>query len=75
MKKKVRGCFGNYGNRDLEIERDGNKKIGCTLLCRDYKLCSQCYWSWYFLRKHKKLSKGGINRFIKEFMKRNKLKF
>ena len=59
---KVKKCFGNYGNQDL-ITKQGT--LGCTMLCKDYKLCSKCYWGWY-RKKHKIRLKEVINKFMGE---------
>ena len=48
--RKVKACFGRWGEKD------------CFGLfnCNQYKLCSRCYWNYYFKAK----KKFGVPKFI-----------
>jgi len=74
MAKKVRICFGFYGSRhpETEVEINGkiHKKLGCTHLCNEVKLCKECYWFWYFAKKKKDFK---VDEYIKNFMKKHNL--
>jgi len=78
--KKVRICFGTYGNQELEktifnsFTKQSQKILGCTTICEDYPLCSECYWNWY-LNFKKKGKRVRLFDFIDKFMNTNKLRF
>ena len=60
--KRVKTCFGRYGERNC-----------ISFLCEDKNKCSKCYWEWYNLRKERKLREKIVD-FIENYCKKNKLK-
>jgi len=76
--RKVKRCFGTYGNKDLErtvIDPDTGKEkkvLDCTMMCNDFALCKDCYFTWYLEYKNKKVK---LSEFILKFMKKFKLEF
>jgi len=58
--KKVKPCFGKYGERDYP----------CEVMCRDNNRCRDCYWEWWLYNRRKNLID-----WIRNFMIKYKFRF